>query len=81
MSDHEAMTDDGPLARMHRLPWTQTIGLLAPAAGFSVLCVFMLVTGRSAMYAVWLPFALILLVIPGSQLLAYPILWIIMPGE
>jgi hypothetical protein len=47
---------------MHRLPWTQTIGLLAPAAGFTVLCVFMLVTGRSAMYAVWLPFALILLV-------------------
>jgi phage shock protein C len=26
-------------------------------------------------------FVLILLVIPGSQLLVYPLLWILMPGE
>jgi phage shock protein PspC (stress-responsive transcriptional regulator) len=26
-------------------------------------------------------FVLILMVIPGSQLLVYPILWILMPGE
>jgi phage shock protein PspC (stress-responsive transcriptional regulator) len=26
-------------------------------------------------------FVLVLLIIPGSQLLVYPLLWILMPGE
>jgi phage shock protein C len=40
--------------------------------------------GRRFGIAPWtarLLFVLILLVIPGSQLLAYPILWLLMPSE